>query len=76
VSLLLLAQAYHDFFLNRCCIPLTSGPKIMGVLGHLCREESFGDHGTAYTVPPQGGSELALIGKDNLILYFIKIVMA
>ena len=31
---------------SRCCVPLTSDPKILGVLRHLGRGESSGDHGT------------------------------
>ena len=30
---------------NRCCVLLTSDPKILGVLGRLRVGESFGDHG-------------------------------
>ena len=31
---------------NRCCVPLTSDPKILGVLEHLQHGESFGNCGT------------------------------
>ena len=39
---------------NRCCVPLTSDPKILGMLGHLLSGESSGDHGTVCWVHAQG----------------------
>ena len=33
-----------QLFWNRCCVPLTSDPKILGVLGHLWGGESSGGH--------------------------------
>jgi hypothetical protein len=35
-------------FWNRCCIPLTSDPKILGVLGYLLLGEPSGDLGTVH----------------------------
>jgi hypothetical protein len=41
-------------FWNRYCIPLTSDPKILGVLGHLWHAESSEDLGTIHRVCTQG----------------------
>jgi hypothetical protein len=35
------------YYWNRCCVPLTSDPKILGMLVHLYSGEASGDHGTA-----------------------------
>ena len=44
---------------NRCCVPLTSDPKILGMLGHLRHGESSGNLGTIPQVSAQGGPEMA-----------------
>ena len=44
---------------NRCCVPLTSDPKILGLLGCLQCGESSGDGGTVCQVPAQDGLEQA-----------------
>ena len=46
---------FFFFFLNRCFIPLSSDPTIMGVLGHLKCRESSGDLGTICLVCALGG---------------------
>jgi hypothetical protein len=43
---------------NRCCVPLTSDPKILGMLVHLRCGESSGDLGTVCLIRTQGGLEL------------------
>jgi hypothetical protein len=50
-------------FWNRCWIPLTSDPKILGLLGHLQSGESSGDQGTVCWVRAQVVSGLALTGS-------------
>jgi hypothetical protein len=47
-------------FWNRCCISLTSDPKILGVLGPLWHGESSGDLGTIHWVHAQGDEGLAM----------------
>ena len=49
---------------NRCCVPLTSDPKILGMLGHLQRGESSGDLGKFSRVLTQCGPVLVPTGKD------------
>jgi hypothetical protein len=44
-----------QFFWNRCCVPLTSDSRILGMLGHLWCGESSGDRGTILWVCAQGG---------------------
>ena len=39
VSLFLLTQAHSQLFCNRCCVPLPSDPKILGVLRYLWHGE-------------------------------------
>ena len=48
---------------NRCCVLLTSDPKILGVLGCLRGGESSGDHGTVHRVQAQVGLALAPTGR-------------
>ena len=43
---------------KRCCVPLTSDPKILGVLRHLGGGESSGDRGTVHRVCAQVGLAL------------------
>jgi hypothetical protein len=57
-------------FWNRCCIPLTSDPKILGMLGCLRHRESSGDCGIICRVHTQGGPELVQIGKVSLFFFF------
>jgi hypothetical protein len=45
-------------FWNWCCVPLTSDPEVLCVLGHLQSRESSGDHRTVHWVWTQGGSGL------------------
>ena len=45
-------------FWNRCCVPLTSDPKILGVLGCLWHGVSSGECGTVCQVHSQGGQGL------------------
>jgi hypothetical protein len=45
---------------NRCCVPLTSDPKILGVLGCLWCGESSGKLGTLCRVHTQDGTALTL----------------
>ena len=52
-------------FWNRCCVPLTSDPKILGVLGCLWHGESSGDPGTILHVHVQGGAGLAPTGTNS-----------
>ena len=40
------STGHSHLFWNRCCIALTSDPKILGVLGYLRRGESSWDCGT------------------------------
>lgn len=42
---------------KKSCIPITSDPKILGVLGGLLNGESSGDRGTVCRVQAQGGKE-------------------
>ena len=58
---------HSQFCLHRCCVPLTSDPKILGVLGHLWGGESSGDCGTACRGWAQGGPVLALNGRQNFL---------
>jgi hypothetical protein len=41
-------------FWNRCCVPLTSDPMILGLIGCLWCRESSGNHGTIHWVGAQG----------------------
>jgi hypothetical protein len=52
---------------NRCCVPLTSDPKILGVLGHLLHGVSSGDRGT---ICIQVGLELTPIGSMGVLFFF------
>jgi hypothetical protein len=50
-------------FWNKCCVPLTSDPKILGVLGYLGHGKSSVYHGTVWRVHTQGNPELAWTEK-------------
>jgi hypothetical protein len=39
-----------QFFWNKCCVPLTSDPMVLGMLGHLGSRESSGGRGTVHWV--------------------------
>jgi hypothetical protein len=53
LSPFLLAQDPPGFFWNRCCVPLTSDPKILGELECLQHRKSSGNNGTLHWVRAQ-----------------------
>ena len=52
---------------NRCCVLLTSDPKILGMLGHLGCGESSGDPGTVRKVHAQDSPGLAPTGRLKVV---------
>jgi hypothetical protein len=53
-----------QFCWNRCCIPLTSDPKMLGMLGHLWGGESSGDHRNVCRFRAQSGMLLEPTGRN------------
>ena len=50
---------------KKCCVPLTSDPKILGVLGNLWGGESSGDLGIVHQVQVESHLVLAPTGSED-----------